>query len=269
MDDNPGSTAATPLTPRRTDLLTTIRVDPTIKAPLGGLNPYSPHFDRLGQHFHKLLIEQIGLTPHHRVLDVGCGTGRLAKPLLSFLQPGNYHGFDVHPHFIDYCRTTYAGGTFTVHDLRHDEYNPTGAIDPLTFEFPYERNTFDVVVVLAVFNHFYTNWVCHYLRQITRILRPRGTLFATALLLNRLSIPSIEHRTQPPYHFRHRLPESWHDFPTRPLFNVAQPEDHLRRVCIRCNLMIKEPIRYGDWCTSKMALAGPDVMLARKNGWLL
>lgn len=37
-----------------------------------------------------------GLKPNHRVLDIGCGIGRMAVPLTQFLDPktGTYEGVD-------------------------------------------------------------------------------------------------------------------------------------------------------------------------------
>ena len=258
--------AAAGVSPRR--LLHEIRVDPGVTAPLGGLNPYSPHYARIGKQFHRLLIEQTGLHRGSRLLDVGCGTGRLAHPLQDFLE-GDYHGFDVHPHFIDYCQQTYTKKNFHFKhvDILHDEYNPTGKLDPATFEFPYPSRSFDVVAAVAIFNHFHTRWVFQYVREIARVLKPKGTFLGTILLLNQQSMEFINRRQKPPYQFSHRTPESWHDFQDRPLFNVVHPEEGIRRVFIKSNLMLREPIRYGEWCESKIALAGPDVLVARKGGW--
>lgn len=36
-----------------------------------------------------------GLKPHHWFLDFGCGTGRLARKLVPYLDPGNYFGEDI------------------------------------------------------------------------------------------------------------------------------------------------------------------------------
>lgn len=259
-------TPAAVVAPRRPGLLHDIRVNPAETAPLGGLNPYSPHYAKIGEQFHRLLIEQAGLHQKSTILDIGCGTGRLAHPLHDFLE-GDYHGFDVHPHFIDYCRQTYTKPNFHFKsfDIRHDEYNPSGVIDPVTFEFPYSVNSFDIVTAIAVFNHFQTDWIFQYVRQISRILKPKGIFFGTFLLLNRQSMEFINRRRRAPYQFTHRTPKSWHDYESRPLFNVAHPEDGLRRVFIKSRLMIKEPIRYGEWCESKIALAGPDVIIAQKG----
>lgn len=40
------------------------------------------------------LIKQ-GLRPEHRLLDFGCGTGRLARVIVPYLNVGNYTGVDV------------------------------------------------------------------------------------------------------------------------------------------------------------------------------
>lgn len=50
------------------------------------------------------LIQHAGLRPDDHVLDLGCGTGRLAKHLVPFLEPGGYCGLDISPEAIDIAR---------------------------------------------------------------------------------------------------------------------------------------------------------------------
>ena len=270
MDHNPVPPAATTgLSPRRQQLLADIQINPAETRPLGGLNPYSPPFDTIGQQFAKLLADHAGLTPSTKLLDLGCGTGRLTKPLQGTLTEGSYHGLDVHPRFLDFCRQTYTAPNFQFDhlDIRHDEYNPEGKIETTNARLPYATNSFDLVAAVAVFNHFHTSWVFQYVREMGRVLKPRGVLFATILLLNKQSMEFINTRKEPPYSFQHRTPESWHDFRDRPLFNVAHPEEAIRRVFIKSNLMIREPISYGQWCRTQAGLTGPDVIFASKGGW--
>jgi SAM-dependent methyltransferase len=37
----------------------------------------------------------MGLQPHHRLLEVGCGAGRLARKIVPYLGRGQYHGVDL------------------------------------------------------------------------------------------------------------------------------------------------------------------------------
>jgi SAM-dependent methyltransferase len=256
--------------PKNQKLLGEIRIDPNAKGrPMGGLNPYNPHFNKIGQAFLKLLIEHAKLNKKRRILDVGCGTGRIAKQLEQFMENGSYEGFDVNEHFIDYCKETYTNKKFNFQrcDVQHDEFNPLGKINPQTFTFPYDDKSFDLTIAIALFNHFETPWVFRYIAEMMRVLKPNGIFFGTFLILTPRSMIAIEERDKHPFKFDYRTPNSWHEYTDRKLMNVAIPESGLRRQFINCRLMIKEPIRYGEWCGSPVAITGHDVITAIKGGW--
>lgn len=46
------------------------------------------------------LLEREGLEPHHRVVDYGCGSLRIGRKLIDFLDPGRYIGLDVTDRFF-------------------------------------------------------------------------------------------------------------------------------------------------------------------------
>lgn len=45
-----------------------------------------------------------GLEPASRLLDLGCGTGRLARHAVPYLDPGHYSGLDISPAALDHAR---------------------------------------------------------------------------------------------------------------------------------------------------------------------
>ena len=42
-----------------------------------------------------------GLAPHHTLVDYGCGSLRLGKPILELLEPGKFWGLDLAQEFLD------------------------------------------------------------------------------------------------------------------------------------------------------------------------
>ncbi len=253
--------------PKLTCLIGEVDISPDNPRPLGGLNPFNNYFDIIGSQFKQLLIDHVGLQANYKILDVGCGTGRLAKQLIDFVNDGEYYGFDINTRFIDYCRSNYRKPNFhfDCFDLEHSEFNHTGKLDPNRFIFPYDDRYFDLVIAIAIFNHFTINWITHYIQQIARVLKVKKNFFGTFLLLNKQSIDYINTRLKQPYCFPYRTVNNWYDFESRPLFNVAHPEVAIRRIFIRNRLMIREPINCGEWCGSKIAITGPDVIIAQKR----
>ncbi|MEY2532938.1 MAG: hypothetical protein QOF29_848 [bacterium] len=136
-----------------------------------------------GDEFLSHLVSLCGLRPEHRVLDVGCGVGRLARPLAGFLSiDGAYDGLDVDADGIAWCRRRYhhlPHFHFTHADLRSPRSNPAGAGDPLAFRFPYADGAFDVVVMLSVLAHMTPDEALHELGEARRVLAPGGRLLAT------------------------------------------------------------------------------------------
>ena len=57
-----------------------------------------------GEEFFQYFVELCGLMPHERVLDVGCGTGRMARSLTRYLTGGSYDGSTLAPRPSDGVR---------------------------------------------------------------------------------------------------------------------------------------------------------------------
>ncbi|HEX7271311.1 MAG TPA: methyltransferase domain-containing protein [Casimicrobiaceae bacterium] len=60
-------------------------------------------YEAMGEVEKQLLIG-LGLQPGDSLVDVGCGSGRLAKALASYLAAGSYLGTDVVQELLDYAR---------------------------------------------------------------------------------------------------------------------------------------------------------------------
>ena len=63
-------------------------------------------FRAVGSEFFRYFVELSQLMPDEDVLDVGCGLGRMALPLTTYLDPakGHYSGFDVEKRAIRWCQ---------------------------------------------------------------------------------------------------------------------------------------------------------------------
>jgi len=146
-------------------------------------------FAATGDEFLGYFRELAGLRAQDRVLEIGCGIGRMARVLVPVLHPpGSYDGFDVVDSGIAWCqehyRVTAAPFRFVHADLRNSAYNPGGALDPGSYRFPYDDGAFDLVIATSLFTHLLPDAAAHYVSEVVRVLAPSGRLFATWLLLS-------------------------------------------------------------------------------------
>jgi SAM-dependent methyltransferase len=141
-----------------------------------------------GDEFLHYFVEYADLMPDERVLDVGCGIGRMARPLAAFLNAsGSYDGFDVNRDGIGWCRRRYrrrSNFRFQVADLFNARYNPTGRYRADEYRFPYADGSFDLAILTSVLTHLLQDECDHYLAEVARVLAPGGRMLATLFLLN-------------------------------------------------------------------------------------
>jgi len=100
-----------------------------------------------------------------RLLDFGCGWGRMLRFYQKDLDPKNLYGADINAYLLDEAKRTGVPG-----QLAH--------IDPLG-NLPYPDGTFDVVYAYSVFTHLPEPMQDHWLAEIARITKPGGLFIAT------------------------------------------------------------------------------------------
>src|SRR5262245_28260222 len=145
-------------------------------------------FSRRGEDFVRILCEHANLRPDSRVLEIGCGCGRIAIPLAHFLRGGNYVGVDVDAPAIRACERNRAfhGKRFDFELLavQNDEYNPHGGDAADSFRFPFPDASFDVVFLVSVFTNMLPDAIGNYALEIGRLLAAGGRCALTAFLMD-------------------------------------------------------------------------------------
>jgi len=204
-------------------------------------------FVQTGDDFLQLFREVAGLEPDERVLDVGCGIGRMARPLVPFLDgSGRYDGFDINPVGIGWCQSRYPDNfRFQLADLYNRRYHPTGTGKAVDFRFPYEDESFDLAILTSVLTHLLEDEAAHYLAEVSRVLDEGGRAVATFFLLDDESRAAIGEE--------------------RAALRFLQPDAH---VAVLRDDVPEEAVAYDEgWVRRQAELAGLRVEQGHRGTW--
>ena len=231
-------------------------------------SPDDGDFLEVGARFREYFIRPGGMKPTDRVLEVGCGNGRMAVGLIEYLEgTGSYDGFDIIPERIEWCHhivsSRFPSFRFLHSDIHNKMYNPGGRLAAVEYRFPYEDDSFDYVLLTSVFTHLLRPDMEHYLSEIRRVMRPGARCFITYFLLNEES-RSLKEIELHPLDGDVSSPMRVADL-SSPELAVAFDEGYIRELYRERGLSIEEPIRYGRWCGRAEALDYQDIVLAVKQ----
>lgn len=225
--------------------------------------PGTGDFRAVGETFRGFFVDLAGLSPAANVLEIGCGVGRMAVPLTSYLSEGTYDGLDVAPAAIKWTRRAitrrYPNFRFHLADVYSDVYNPSGAWSAETYRFPFEDAAFDFVLLTSVFTHMLPAEVDRYLAEIRRVLRPTGTCFATWFITE----APVADGEEPMMSFEHPLGDGCrvHDA-DRPRAAVAYSQQVLEEMYAGSRLQISA-IHYGFWAGRLDPTSFQDIVITR------
>lgn len=167
---------------------------------------------RNGQQLKRTLIEDFGLQPTHRVLEIGCGGGRQALALSDYLEPpGGYVGLDIDEVSLAACRAQPAlsGFEFVLADVEAEIYSPEGGTKASEYRFPFDDDSFDFIFLASVFTHMLEEECANYCSEMMRVLAPGG-IAAVSTYLQTTPVPGQA------LSFRGRLGAAYLEYPEIP-----------------------------------------------------
>jgi SAM-dependent methyltransferase len=224
-------------------------------------------FVETGNEFLEYFIDLGGLQPSHDVLEVGCGIGRMARPLTGYLSTGSYEGLDIVPSGIRWCErnitSRFPRFRFSLADIRNSEYNRKGTLRASEYSFPYPDGRFDFCALTSVFTHMLAADTDRYLSELSRVLRPGGRTLATFFLLNDESVRAVAAESSSLL-FRYGLADCWTTDLQVPETAIAYDERTLGRL-LEKNGFVLESIHYGNWCGRSQYRSYQDILVMRRR----
>ena len=121
--------------------------------------------------FYKLIKSNVktynpmGINSETKILDFGCGWGRIVRFFFKDVKSENVFGIDVDADIIEICKNTLPYGDFSV-------CNP---LSPVKFQ----EDSFDIIFAYSVFSHLRSDVASNWVQEFARILKPGGLLIAT------------------------------------------------------------------------------------------
>jgi ubiquinone/menaquinone biosynthesis C-methylase UbiE len=226
-------------------------------------------FKKIGETFFSHFTNLCDLKPSEKVLDVGCGCGRMAVPLTKYLsKEGSYEGFDIISEQIKWCQknisSSYPNFRFQLADIYNKSYNPQGKVKASDYKFPYANESFDFVFLTSVFTHLLPLEMEHYLSEIVRVLRKNGRCLITFFLLNEESLQLVDAKKSS-RDFKFDFGEYRIENEDVPEAAVGYDETFIKELFQKYNLEIKLPVYYGSWCERSDAFDYQDIVVVLKT----
>lgn len=120
------------------------------------------------------LLTCTGLRQHHRVLDIGCGSLRVGRLLIPYLNPHRYIGIEPNQWLIEDGIANELGKDLI--NIKQPQFVFSTSLD--SFKQPLNA---DYAIAQSIFSHCGLDLIQTWLSQLSSHLNPQGALFATFL----------------------------------------------------------------------------------------
>lgn len=121
------------------------------------------------------LLTCLGLRQHHRVLDIGCGSLRVGRLLIPYLNSENYVGIEPNRWLVEDGFTNEIG--WDILKIKKPRFSYRDCMDDFN-----EPLALDFAVAQSIFSHCGKDLIESWLDQLTRHLKDDGVLLATFLI---------------------------------------------------------------------------------------
>jgi SAM-dependent methyltransferase len=136
------------------------------------------------------IIQQCLLERSSRILDLGCGAGKIGRGLLPYLnQKGSYLGIDVNRSAIDWCTqnitTRNANFIFKSINIANNYYYDGDNKQQNEYDFNFlDSREFDCIISIGLFNYLKPTDTVQYLQKIVKVLTQTGVAYLTFYTTN-------------------------------------------------------------------------------------
>lgn len=118
------------------------------------------------------LLTSCGLRQHHRLLDVGCGSLRLGRLLIPYLNPGCYYGLEPNKWLVDEGRAYEVGESLL--EVRQPTFIYGTDLDDPSYDA-----VFDYAIAQSIWSHTGPDLLDKWVKELSRGLNDTGVVFAT------------------------------------------------------------------------------------------
>jgi ubiquinone/menaquinone biosynthesis C-methylase UbiE len=240
---------------------------PEIRNWIGPFDDMEYYFN-LGKKQSEKIIQWLSIKPNQKILDIGCGCGRIAIHFLNYLnEQGQYIGIDSNKKLLSYCAdnisTVNDKFQFKLIDAYNGVYSREGKLKCEDIIFPVENGTVDIVIMWSIFTHMYLADIDAYLKEIHRVLKKGGLFISSFNLYNEFISNQI--KMEKSYlDIKYRINEDSYSLDKEiPENGFAHNEEMVKELYWRNEFLIRE-IKYGVWSSKEFVGEFHDCIIAEK-----